>query len=62
MKTLTINGDLYAKYEIHGTRIHLKTFKELIPNRPADNEDCIIGLIQLIEKTNFTEAGFLNVK
>lgn len=61
MKTLTINGDLYAKYEIEGDRLFLKMIKEIIPGNPEKSEDWIITTIQLINSTSFKMVGYLNV-
>ena len=55
IKSLTINGVVYAKYLMDGETIHLSMESEVIP------EDAVIQLIALIENRKFAFAGFLNV-
>lgn len=55
IKSLTINGVIYAKYLMNGETIHLSMESEVIP------EDAVIQIISLVENRKFSLAGFLNV-
>ena len=59
-KELKINGKLYAKYQLDGRRLYLKTIGQLHVTA-HQNEDLIIHLIQLIEKTQLQTVSYLNI-
>jgi hypothetical protein len=55
MKELTINGQVFAKYQLDGGTIFIKMLtKEM-------SEDLAIHLIGLVEATKITHAAYLNV-
>lgn len=61
IKELLINGVLYAKYQILGTNLFLKLETELSPGNEIESENKTIAIIQLIENTNLTCVGYLNL-
>jgi len=62
IKELTINGVLYAKYEPSGDILFLKMIENIIPDHARESEDCVIALIGLLERKEFTSCAYLNVK
>lgn len=60
--TLTINGVLYATYEMDGSKINICIHEKFKHKRADENESIIIGLIQLLHDRVFKWAGFLNLK
>lgn len=65
MKDLTVNGVIYAKYEVDNNRfgdiIFIKKLINIIPDSEVDSENFLIHLIGLIENKKFVSAGYLNV-
>lgn len=63
MKELTINGKVYAKYEMEPGRLFLKMEIQIVPGsgNEQQSENLLIHLIQLIENTKFHAVGYLNV-
>ena len=59
-KELKINGELYAKYQIEKDHLSLKTIGQLHVTT-HQNEDLLIHLIQLIEKTQLQTVSYLNI-
>ncbi len=64
IKELTINGVLYAKYDVDKEKemLFLKTVKNIIPDHDKESEDCIIALIGILEQTDFASCGYLNIE
>lgn len=60
-KELTINGDLYAYYELEGDLLYLKMLIEINEGNSHDSENLLIAIIQGIEKTEIKGAAYLNV-
>jgi len=61
MKELNINGKIYAKYEIEGSRLYIKMIIQIVKGNEKQSEDLLIHIIQLIEDIIFFEVAYLNV-
>lgn len=61
IKTLTINGKEYAKYNIDMNILFIKVLINIVPNNTGESEDYLASLIGLIEEKNFTGLSFLNI-
>lgn len=53
MKDLTINGVIYAKYQINGNELNLEIVIPIIENNIEASEQYCCHLISLIEKNNW---------
>lgn len=61
IKDLTINGTVYAKYQILDKVLYLKPVKNIGKLNNQKSEDLTIFLIQQIEPEKIKEVGYLNV-
>ena len=62
IKELTINGQLFAKYEIEHNILFLKMIIEIVPGNPKISEDILFNIISnCIEKRKFQGVGYLNI-
>ncbi len=61
IKTLTINGVMYAKYLMEGDLLYLNVNKATSPNNVAQFEDFIADIVSLIERKKFKGLAYLNI-
>ena len=63
VKQLTINGTVYAEYQIIGNAIYFKMMIQIIEGEGNEeaSEDLLLKIIYMVEKVDFEYAGYLNV-
>ena len=62
-KELTINGKVYAKYEVENDILYLKPLIQLLPGEEnaIKSEDLLAYIIQLVEHVEVKGLAYLNV-
>lgn len=61
VKTLTINGVDYAKYDIDNGIMYLKVIVAIVSDDIGESEDVLSQIIMLIEKTKVKGLAYLNI-
>jgi hypothetical protein len=61
MKDLNINGKIYARYEMDGSRLFLKVIIPIVRESERKSEDLLIHIIQLVEDRKFHSVSYLNL-
>ena len=60
-KEIIVNGEVYAKYMVDGSRLYLHKVKDIINLSVEESEEYLALLISTIENIVITDLYFLNV-